>query len=166
MAQVFDSGAAGSYRRGQPTSGAPMTTTHPTPMRDTSRPARLADSRGLTAAGAAAVALGVGAAGAVVDVVTGSGLRTAFAVLFVLGCAVAAYKVHREDLFATVVIPPLAYVALAVAANLGAKSTVGGSFLKQQVLELLASLITKAPALLIATGLAALIALIRRTSAR
>jgi hypothetical protein len=123
---------------------------------------RVGDRRGLTAAGAVVVALGFGTAGAVVDVLTGSGLRTAFAVLFVIGCAVAAYKVHREDLFAAVVIPPLAYVLLAFAANLGSRSTVGGSFVKQQLLELLAALITKAPALLLATGLAAAIALVRR----
>lgn len=146
-----------------------MTTTHPTTM-PTSRPSRLtslyiADRRGLTATGAVAVALGFGAVGGVIDVVTGAGLRTTFAVLFVLGCALAAYKVHHEDLLAAVVIPPLAYVALAIAANLGAKTTVDGSFLKQQVLELLAALVTKAPALLVATGVAAVIALVRRSSA-
>jgi hypothetical protein len=84
--------------------------------------------------------------------------------MFVLGCVIAAYKVHREDLLAAVVIPPLAYVALAVGANLGSRTTVGGSFLKQQVLELMTALVTKAPALLVATGLAALIALARRFS--
>ena len=146
-----------------------MTTTHPTPMqtpRTSHLPAgaHIADRRGLTATGAVAVALGFGIVGAVIDVMTGSGLRTTFAVLFVLGAAVAAYKVHREDLLAAVVIPPLAYVALAFAANLGTQSTVGGSFLKQQVLELLAELVTKAPTLLLATGLAAVIALVRRSS--
>ena len=145
-----------------------MTTAHPTPM-PSSRPslpagARIADRRGLTAAGAAAVALGFGTLGAVIDVVTGAGLRTTFAVLFVLGCALAAYKVHREDLFATVVIPPLVYGALALAATLGAGSPAGGSFLKQQALELVAELILKAPALLVATGLAAVIALFRRSA--
>jgi len=120
------------------------------------------DTRGLTAAGAAAFALGFGFVGAVVDVVTGEGLRATFAVLFVLGCAIAAYKVHHEDLLAAVVIPPLAYVALAVGANLGSRTTIGGSFLKQQVLELMTALVTKAPALLVATGLAAVIALARR----
>ena len=142
-----------------------MTPTHPTQM-TTHLPAgaRIGDTRGLTATGAVAVALGFGALGAVIDVVTGSGLRTTFAVLFVVGSAVAAYKVHREDLLAAVVIPPLVYVALAFAANLGSRTTVGGSWVKQQVLELVAALIMKAPALLIATGLAAVIALVRRAS--
>ncbi|HWL35455.1 MAG TPA: DUF6542 domain-containing protein [Frankiaceae bacterium] len=148
-----------------------MTMAHPTAMTP-SRPSRpasgglIGDSRGLTAAGAVAVALGFGALGAVIDVVTGSGLRTVFAVLFIAGCAIAAYKVHREDLLAAVVIPPLAYVALALAANLGSGSDAGGSFVKQQLLELAATLITKAPALLIATGLAATIALARRAAFR
>jgi hypothetical protein len=148
-----------------------MTMAHPTPMTP-SRPSRPAsgglvgDSRGLTATGAVAVALGFGALGAAVDVVTGSGLRTVFAVLFVAGCAIAAYKVHREDLLAAVVIPPLAYVALALAANIGGGAGAEGSFVKQQLLELAATLITKAPALLVATGLAAVIALARRAAFR
>lgn len=153
-----------------------MTATHPQRMpmpnqRPASRGRRsplafFGDSRGLTAAGAAAVAIGFGIVGGVIDVATGEGLRAAFAIAFVLGCAVAAYKVHREDLFASVVIPPLAYVALAVGANLGSRTTIGGSFVKQQVLELLTALVTKAPALLVATGLAAVIALMRRAAAR
>lgn len=122
----------------------------------------LGDSRGLTAAGAAVVALCAGALGGAVDVMTGEGLRAVFAVAFVLGCAFGAYRVHREDLLAAVTIPPLAYVALAVGANLGTRTTLGGSFLKQQALELMTDLVTKAPALLVATGLAALIALARR----
>lgn len=146
-----------------------MSTTHSAPMRPTrttqrSAGTRIGDGRGLTATGAVAVALGFGAVGATIDAVTGSGLRTTFAVLFVLGCALAAYKVHREDLFAAVVIPPLVYLALALATNLGAGSAVGGSFVKQQALELAASLIMKAPALLVATGLAAAIAVARRAA--
>jgi hypothetical protein len=114
------------------------------PTRPTQRPAgvRIGDARGLTATGAVTVALGFGTVGATIDAVTGSGLRTTFALLFV--------------------IPPLAYLAIAFVSNLGAGSAVGGSFLKQQGLELAAALITKAPALLVATGLAATIAVLRR----
>ena len=141
-------------------------TTHATAMNRPHSSTRVADARGLTATGAVAVALGLSTLGAIVDVVTGSGLRATFAVLFVAGSALAAYKVHREDLLAAVVIPPLVYVSLAFAANLGSRTTVGGSWVKQQVLELLAALITKAPALLIGTGLAAVIALVRRAAFR
>ena len=148
-----------------------MTATHHSPVRTTrSRHlpagAHIGDHRGLTATGAVAVALGAGLLGGLVDVLTGEGLRTTFAVCFVVGCAIAAYKVHREDLLAAVVIPPLAYVALAVMANLGSRATGEGSFLKQQVLELLAALVMRAPALLTATGLAAVIALARRAAFR
>ncbi|HEV2889566.1 MAG TPA: DUF6542 domain-containing protein [Frankiaceae bacterium] len=147
-----------------------MTATHsmtmpnprPAPTRGRRSPlAFLGDSRGLTAAGAAFLALGAGAAGGLVDVLTGEGLRDVFRVAFIVGCVLAAYKVHREDLLAAVVIPPLAYVALAVAANLTSRTT-GGSFLKQQALELMSDLVVKAPGMLIATGLAAVVALARR----
>ncbi|HVE99369.1 MAG TPA: DUF6542 domain-containing protein [Mycobacteriales bacterium] len=123
--------------------------------------AHVGDERGLTATGAVAVAVGAGLAGATIDVLTGSGLRTVFAVLFVLGCAIAAYKVHREDLLAAVVIPPLAYVALAFMAALGRASGVGGSFITQQILELFAALVLGAPALLTATGAAGAVAGLR-----
>lgn len=123
--------------------------------------AHVGDHRGLTATGAVAVAIGAGVVGGLIDVVTGAGLRTVFAICFVAGCATAAYKVHREDLVAAVVIPPLAYVALAVAANVGARGFGGPSFLKQQVLELFAALILRAPVVLLATGSAAGIAALR-----
>ena len=144
-----------------------MTTTHPTHMGShLPAGAHIGDRRGLTATGAVTVAISAGALGGLVDVMTGAGLRATFAICFVLGCAFAAYKVHREDLLAAVVIPPLAYVALAIAANLGSRTTIGGSFLKQQVLELMTALVTKAPALLVATGTAAIIALLRRSRDR
>jgi hypothetical protein len=145
-----------------------MTTTHPSLPTDSDAPApvHLSDSRGLTAVGAVTVALGFGCAGGLIDVLTGEGLRATFAILFVAGCALAAYRVHREDLLAAVVIPPLAYVAVALAANLGTHTTIGGSFVKQQVLELMTALVTKAPVLLVATALAACIALGRRLAFR
>lgn len=128
--------------------------------------AHVADRRGLTATGAVTVALGLGLAGGIFDVVTGAGLRGTFAVLFVLGCAIAAYKVHREDLFATVVIPPLAYAVLVGAAAIGRASGAGGSFVKQNVLELFSALVLNARVLLVATAAAAIIATLRVTAAR
>src|SRR6266700_3954019 len=136
-------------------------TTMPTPIRGTHHVpagAHIGDRRGLTATGAVTVALAAGLAGGAVDVLTGQGLRATFAVCFVLGCAFAALRVHREDLAAAVVIPPLVYVAIAVAADLGSHTTLGGSYVKQQVLELMAALVTKAPALLVATFLSGFIA--------
>src|SRR6185369_4352871 len=72
----------------------------------------VADRRGLTAAGAVAIALVLGVVGATIDVKTGHGLRTVFAVCFVAGSALAAILVHREDIRAAVVIPPFTYCAL------------------------------------------------------
>jgi hypothetical protein len=123
--------------------------------------AHLSDRRGLTATGAVAVALALGTVGGAVDVLTGPGLRTVFAVCFVLGCLLAAVFVHREDLVAAVVIPPLAYCFLAMLAGAVDKTTGGTSVLTRQALELLDALVLGAPVLLTATGLALLVAVVR-----
>ena len=122
--------------------------------------ARVGDLRGLTATGAAVVVLGSGFLGALIDAATGSGLRSAFAILFTLGCAVAAYKVHREDLAAAAVIPPLAFVALAFVAGLGSDG-VGASGLVGNVLDLFSTLVLGAPALLLASASAGVVAGLR-----
>jgi hypothetical protein len=124
------------------------------------------DRRGLTAAGAVAVALVLGAAGGTVDVLTGPGLRTAFAVCFIAGCAIAAFSVHREDLVAAVVMPPLVYGVLAAAAGAFSQTEAAGSLLTRQALELASSLVLGAPVLLTATGVAFLIALARGVAGR
>jgi hypothetical protein len=128
--------------------------------------APVGDRRGLTAAGAVTIALILGAAGASVDVLTGPGLRTVFAVCFIAGCAIAAATVHREDLVAAVVMPPLVYVVLAFAAGAFSHTTAAGSMLTRQALELASSLVLGAPVLLTATGLALVIALIRGARGR
>jgi hypothetical protein len=128
--------------------------------------AHVADRRGLTAMGAVAIGLAIGLIGAVIDVRTGRGLRTTFAVCFVSGSALAALLAHREDLKATIVMPPLTYCALAlIGAGIG-HTGAHGSFMKQQALELVSSLISGAPVLYAATGVALLIALVRLRTAR
>jgi hypothetical protein len=121
----------------------------------------VADRRGLTAVGAVTVALLAGAAGGVIDVLTGPGLRTVFAICFIAGCAFAALKVHREDLIATVVMPPLVYVALALLAGAFSQTAAVGGWMTRQALELATSLVLGAPVLLTATGLAFVIAVVR-----
>jgi hypothetical protein len=128
--------------------------------------AHVVDRRGLTAAGAVAVALVLGGVGGVIDVMTGSGLRTAFAVCFVAGCALAALKVHREDLLAAVVMPPLVYVAIAVVAGAFSHTGAAGGWLTQEALELATSLVLGAPVLLGATALAFVIAVVRGITGR
>ena len=129
--------------------------------------AHVADRRGLTAMGAATIGLLIGLVGAVIDVQTGSGLRTVFAVCFIGGSALAALLAHREDLKATIVMPPLTYCVLALVGAAIGHSGASGGFVKQQALELVSSLIDGAPVLYAATGLALVIALVRfRTAPR
>lgn len=119
------------------------------------------DRRGLTATGAVAVALLLGLAGGAVDLLTGPGLREVFAVSFVTGCVLAALTVHREDLVAAVVMPPLVYVVLALVAGVVERTAASGSFVMQQVIQLANALILGAPVLMVATGLALVVALVR-----
>lgn len=121
---------------------------------------RVADRRGLTAAGAVALVLLVAALGGSYDLSTGDALGSVFAGCFVLGCALAAGTVHREDLRAVVVMPPLVYAALVLLA--GAIERPGpGSFLASQALELVNALVLGAPVLLTATTAALLLAAVR-----
>lgn len=124
------------------------------------------DRRGLTATGAVALALVLGLAGGAFDVLTGSGLREVFAVSFVAGCALAAFAAHREDLAATVVMPPLVYVVLALVAGAVEKTVGTGSFLTQQALELANALVLGAPVLAAATLAALVVAVARWTAGR
>ena len=131
-------------------------------------PSRLSvgDRRGLTATGAVAAALLLGVAGGAVDVLTGPGLREVFAVSFVTGCVLAALTVHREDLVAVVVMPPLVYVVLVVVGGAVERSGASGPFVTRQGVELVNALILGAPVLLAATGLALVIALVRHYGGR
>lgn len=139
----------------QPSSGHSL---HGTPS--------VGDRRGLTATGAVAVALALGLIGGAIDVFTGPGLREVFAVCFVAGCVLAALTVHREDLFAAVVMPPLVYVVLALLGGAVERTAGPGSFLTQQALELVNALVLGAPVLLTATGASLAVAVVRWTAGR
>lgn len=124
------------------------------------------DRRGLTATGAVSVALGLGLLGGLIDVLTGPGLRLVFAVFFIAGCGFAALRVHREDLLAAVVTPPLVYCAILIGSGGLKQSGAGGSWVSRQALEMATALILGAPVLLTATGLALTIALVRAVRRR
>lgn len=126
----------------------------------------MGDRRGLTAAGAITLALLLGLAGGAYDVLTGPGLREVFAVSFVLGCVLAALTVHREDLVAAVVMPPLVYVVLALVGGAVERTAASGSFLTQQAIELVNALLIGAPVLLAATGSALVVAGLRWAAGR
>lgn len=136
------------------------------PSRTAGHKVAVGDRRGLTATGAVAIALVLGLAGATYDVLTGPGLRLVFALAFVTGCALAALLVHREDLKAAVVMPPLVYVVLAFVGGALERTAGSGSFLTTQALEMANALVLGAPVLLAATGTALLIALVRSVTGR
>jgi hypothetical protein len=121
--------------------------------------AHVADRRGLTATGAVTIALVLGFVGAAIDVNTGRGLRMTFAIFFILGSGLAALLVHREDIKATVVMPPLTYCVLALIGAAIGHTHLAGSFVKGQGVQLVSALILGAPTLYAATGVALLVAL-------
>ena len=133
------------------------------------RPARgalLGDRRGLSVTGAVVLVLLLGGAGATYDVVLGSGLGLVFGTCFVVGCALAALLVHRRDLKAAVVLPPLVYVVLAVAGNAADGASDAGGFLSDQALALLNAVVLGAPVLVGGTLAAALLAALRGFAGR
>ena len=130
------------------------------------RAPRLGNRRGLTAAGGVVVTLLLGGAGAAVDLVTGNGLRAVFAACFVVAAALTAALVHREDLRAAVVMPPLLYVVLAVAGGTVDPQGATGSFASRQALGLLNAVVLGAPVLVGATAVALLVVLARAARRR
>lgn len=121
----------------------------------------LGDARGLSAAGAVLLGFALGLAGAVVDVSTGTGLRTAFAICFLLGCIGATTLVHHEDLMATVVMPPLLFVVLAAVASVLDKGGGAGSWLTRRVFDVVTTMVTSAPVLFWAFGATLAVAVLR-----
>ncbi len=118
---------------------------------------------GLPTSGAVALALGAGVGGGAADVITGPGLRAVFAVAFVTGCVLAAAFVRRRGLVAAVAMPPLVYVvvALAAAALQAANGEGPSSWFLRQVFEMVTALMLGAPVMLVATGAATIVALVR-----
>lgn len=143
-----------------------MTVPSPTHGRPRPAGASVGDRRGLTAAGAAGLALLIGLLGAGVDIATGSGLREAFAIAFVSGSLIAAGTVHREDLVASVVMPPLVFVVLVLVAGLVEGSGASGSLVMRQAVELVNALVLSAPVLMAGTLAALVVAVARRTLGR
>jgi hypothetical protein len=127
-------------------------------------PGRAAGGAGQTLTGVGAVALltGVAAVAGVLDVLAGSSLRLIFAVGLVLGTLVAALLVVRRDLLTVVFAPPLVFLAAsAVAVLLGRGDTGGG------LIDLATSwLVYGFPSMAIATAVALVVYLVRRSRGR
>jgi hypothetical protein len=106
----------------------------------------------------------LGGLGAGVDVATGTGLRTVFAVAFAVAAALAAATVHHEDLVASVVLVPLTFALIAGVSGVAEGS--GLHPLSKIVLAVGNVMVTSAPALIIATLAAAVIAAVRGYASR
>lgn len=160
--------------RGAPAGGRPNPGSQPPSARPARKPAPqplgpggpLGDTRGLTAAGAAVIISAAGLAGTLFDLATGSGLRWIFALLFVGGCWLAAARVHREDLLAVMIMPPLAYFVFAVIGAVAQPpgGATGAPGMKGNVMDLGTSLVLTAPTLVVATAVTAWVAIRRGRS--
>lgn len=109
--------------------------------------------RGISGPVAAAVAFVIAAVGAAIDVVTGDGLRTIFAVFLVAAVVVGIVIVRRRQVFYLVFAPPLICVALALLSVLTTSHSAKGL-----TLDYLAH---GFPAIATATGVALVFAVIR-----
>jgi hypothetical protein len=120
----------------------------------------LGDPRGLTVPGGAALVALVGLPALAVDLLLGGGPGPLFAVAFGLGCAVAALTVHREDLRAVALMPPLLYVGFALVAGVLGGGGPGGR-LQGLAGQLAGALVYQAPVLWGATAASAGVAVWR-----
>ena len=108
-------------------------------------------------AGATAIVVAGGAIGAAIDTAHGAPARQLFAVFLALAAALATCTVRRDDVALTVVMVPLAYLALLFA---GTALAHDGGFATSFVY----AFIVKAPVVLIGTAAAAVAALVRRVA--
>lgn len=121
-------------------------------------PAAAGRGPSLTGVGAVLVLAGIAAVAGVLDVLFGDALRLVFAGGLVLGALVAALLVRQRDALMVVFAPPLVYVAASlVAVLLGRGEGSGG------IIDLAASwLVYGFPAMAVATGIAAVVTLLRK----
>ena len=113
----------------------------------------------LTGVGAVLLLAGIAAVAGVLDVLAGSSLRLIFAIGLVLGALIASLLVRRRDLLMVVFAPPLVFVAASAVAVLLGRGESGGT-----LIDLATSwLVFGFPAMAIATGVAAVVWLIRRS---
>lgn len=129
--------------------------------------ALVADRRGLTAVGIVLLDLAGGFVGLAHDLNTGSHiLGTVTALAFATAAVVAAMVAHREDLAASVIVPPLAYACIVlVAAGITAGSGTG-SFVHTIAEEAVVHVLTSAPGLLVGVAAALVVAVFRFLAGR
>lgn len=118
----------------------------------------------LTPVGAVLLMALIGAAGASIDLVTGTGLRRYFAVSVVVGAGLGTLMVRRNGLWTAVITPPLLYVltSAVVTFSTGDRTLSTEDFASYLVTWLVYGF----PEIAAATGLAMVIAGIRLTRKR
>ena len=122
-------------------------------------PATRTGGPSLTGVGAVLLLTGIAAVAGVLDVLAGSSLRLIFACGLVLGALVASLLVRRGDLLTVVFAPPLVFVAASAVAVLLGRGESGGT-----LIDLATSwLVYGFPAMAVATGVAAVVWLVRRS---
>lgn len=124
----------------------------------------LGDRRGLTAAGGFVLLLVFGGVGALLDRMLGHGLWIFFSVGFVAAVLLSALRIHLEDLFASIVMVPLAYAVVGIGSGLLAELG-SGSGLRQKATTAAGVLVFGTPILLLSVVVAMVIATARARAA-
>jgi hypothetical protein len=124
----------------------------------------LGDRRGLTAAGALVLLIVLGGIGALVDRALGHGLWIFFSVGFVAAVLLSSLRIHLEDLFASIVMVPLAYGAIGIGSGL-IEELGSSSGLRQEATSAAGVLVFGTPILLLSIAVAVVIAAARARAA-
>ena len=133
------------------------------------RPARgalLGGRQGLSTTGATLLILLIGGAGSAYDVLRGGDPGLVFAICFVAASALSGLLVDRRHLLAAVVLVPLTYLLLAVAAGIAGNGGAVSGVLSKQAVGLLNALVLGAPVLVGATAAAAVVCGLRALGGR
>jgi hypothetical protein len=120
-------------------------------VRDRSEPV------GVGLATATGIAVCGGLIGAILDAGTGHTVRLLFLIGFTIGCGLAATLVRRDEALATVVMAPIVYLLMLIGGGL----VTGGG-----ITWYIEAFVVKAPVVLVATAVAALIAIPRSRVSR
>jgi hypothetical protein len=127
-------------------------------------PLSITSGPSLTGLGAVLLIVVTSMTGGCVDLLTGSGLRLAFAVGLVLGSAVAAAVARRSSLLTVVTAPPLIYVVASLVSVVVGPGGLGGA---GKLYDAAAGWLTYGfPAMASATGIAVVVAGIRLAGGR
>jgi lysylphosphatidylglycerol synthetase-like protein (DUF2156 family) len=123
--------------------------------------------RGLTILGAALLVLILGTVGVLADLILSGQVGLMFGIGFVVGCLLAAGRVHQEDLAGVVVMPPLAYAAITLVVGFIHPAAGGsGAGLKNKAIDIGSELVLKAPILIVGVVIVIVIVLNRARRVR